>query len=322
MIKDINAIIINTIVKSIPPPLKPVDYLMDVLDIGKESAYRRLRGKMSFSIEELIALSHDLGFSIDELVGLRDDSSRVAVDLKSGQDPTEAFITNLKNYQKDVEARVKSEGSSTILALNYLPTVFSVYYKDLFKFSYYSWLHHKNSGLSKLRYSDVELSPELERLRSSLDINTRKVKSTTFILDPNVFLAPLNKVRYFYKLKLINDDELSIIKTDFHRIVDFAEKLVRTGGSDAAPGTKYYFYLSDVNVDVNSSYSIWNNTPVSSFNFYFFNRIVIHNPEMCEAHREWLESLKKYSTLITQSNEIAQAEYFEQQRKYIEEVGK
>lgn len=320
MIKNINSVIINAIVKSIPSHLKPVNYLSDILDIGKESAYRRLRGKMSFSIEELVVLSQNLGLSIDELVGLKYNNNEILVDLKKDLDTTEAFLNKLKKYKKEVDALIKDENSNTTVVLNYLPAVFCVYYKNLFKFSYYAWLHRRNTNLSKLHYSDVEVNPELEDIRSSLDIESRKVKNATFILDSNVFLSPLKKVRYFHKLKLINDDEISLIKNDFHQMMDLMEKLVRTGGSDSVQGVKYYFYLSDINVDVNSSYSVWDDNVMSSFNFYFLNRIVAHNSEICEAHREWLESLKRYSTLITESNEIAQAEYFEKQREYIDQL--
>lgn len=313
--KDVRMRVIDAVVGAIPSHIKPVNYLSETLDIGKESAYRRLRGKMPFSFEELAILSQELGFSLDELAGTG-NSNRIMMDMKVDHSSEQAFLERLKKYRKEVDDRLRDKSSDMVMALNYLPAEFSVHFKDLFKFSYYTWLHRRHKGLSKLHYADVKVLPELEHLRMKLDIDIRDIKSSTFILDPNVFLSPLREVRYFHQLKLINKEEVVVIKKDFHRIIDFVEKMVRTGGANE--GTKYYFYLSNFNIDVNSNYSTWDGNIMSAFNFQFFNRITISDPEICKAHRVWLESLKKYSILISESNEVAQAEYFEKQREYID----
>ncbi|NDV69451.1 hypothetical protein [Dysgonomonas sp. 25] len=311
--KDLRTIIINKIVGSIPPHIKPVNFLSETLDIGKESAYRRLRGEMSFTIEELTLLAQKLDFSLDKLIWQNRDSNEVVIDLPVYDDPRQTFLDRLKKYRQEVDIRLQYENSETIMALNYLPAEFSFHYKDIFKFSCYTWLHRKNKSSSKLRYSDVEISPELEELREEIARDSRKIRNNTYILDSNVFLSPLKEVAYFYKLGLINDEEIMRIKKDYHDLIDYVEKMVRFGGEGSD-----YFYLSNINIDVNSSYNNWNGNIMSSFNFHFFNKIIITNPIRCNALHEWMESLKKYSILITESNEIAQAEYFEKQRGYIE----
>ncbi|MFV0328965.1 MAG: helix-turn-helix domain-containing protein, partial [Dysgonomonas sp.] len=66
--KNINAIIIQKIIDSIPPNMKLAEFLMDKLGLCKESAYRRIRGDVAFTIEQIMHVSLELGFSIDELV--------------------------------------------------------------------------------------------------------------------------------------------------------------------------------------------------------------------------------------------------------------
>lgn len=317
MNESIRKKVIDKIVSNIPEHIKPADYISASLDIAKESAYRRLRGEMSFTFDEIIILSQELDFSIDELTG-RNNLNLLALDLQINKDPEQTFISRLHNYKKYINTRLKDEKSYTLMALNYLPAFFCVHFSELFKFSYYTWMHRKYKELPKLYYSDIIISDQMESLRSHLDRNTRNVRNILFILDRNVFLNPLREVNYFYKSHLINDEELEMIKKDFHNIIDFTEKIVRTGESN--PGTKYDFYLSDFNVDGNSSYDVYDDNITSSFNFHHFNTIIITDPEVCEAQKEWLLSLKKYSTLITQSNEIVQEEYFDKQREYIDNV--
>ncbi|MDH6387777.1 hypothetical protein M2474_001207 [Dysgonomonas sp. PH5-37] len=315
---DIKVSIINRILKLIPPHVKPVNYLAETLDIGKESAYRRLRGEMSFSFTEMIKLSQDLKFSLDEIVGLTKDTPKAVIDLKIDKDPKQTFLEKFRKYKEEIDLRLQDETSSTTMALNCMPAEFCVHFKDIFKFFYFAWLHRKHTGLSKLYYSDIEITPELELLRSKLNVSSLEVNNNTYIMDPNVFLGPLREVCYFRKLKLMNDDDFLLIKKNFHDMIDFVEKMVRTGGSEK--GAKHLFYLSNFNIDGNSSYSICDGNVRSSFNFHFYNRVIITNPEICEIHKEWLDSLKKYSTLITTSNEIVQANYFEKQREYIDRL--
>ena len=42
MNNNLNKSVLDKILNCIPENIKPVNYLMDILDLGKESAYRRL----------------------------------------------------------------------------------------------------------------------------------------------------------------------------------------------------------------------------------------------------------------------------------------
>ena len=68
MTMNLNKIVLTKILDIMPENLKPVTLLMEVLDIGKESAYRRLRGEKPFSMEEIYKLSLVLNFSLDEIL--------------------------------------------------------------------------------------------------------------------------------------------------------------------------------------------------------------------------------------------------------------
>jgi len=64
---NLNKRIVASILKHIPENEKPVVYLINILNISCESIYRRLRGDIPFSIEELVKLASNLDFSIDTI---------------------------------------------------------------------------------------------------------------------------------------------------------------------------------------------------------------------------------------------------------------
>ncbi len=58
---------LTTIIKErIPKGQNLANYLTDALCLGKEAVYRRLRGEVAFTINEVALLSNKLGISIDQ----------------------------------------------------------------------------------------------------------------------------------------------------------------------------------------------------------------------------------------------------------------
>lgn len=318
MKKNIREQIIRKIVESVPFGVKPSDYIAEVLDISKESAYRRLSGKMSFYVEELVILSGSLGFSVDELIARTNDESKVLISVETHEDPSIFFLERIKRFGLFLDKRLSDNSSEMIIALNYLQVEFCLNYESLFRLMYYLWIHWKVKNSNGLKYSEVKISPELLDLCKNLNCGVQELTNTTYIIDPNVFLTPLNLVLYYNKLGLINNEEKKEIKEDFHNMMDTIEKRLRA--VDSLMETKNYYYRSNFNIDVNSAYYIRNGEASSSFLLYFFNQVVVNSPKICKAHKEWLQSLMKYSILISGSNEIDQAEYLKKQREYIDRL--
>lgn len=318
MKKNIRELINDKLLSLIPSDIKPADYISEILDISKEAAYRRLSGKMSFYVEELMCLSEHLGFSIDELTAKKYNNGKALIDLKIQEDPCMFFNERIKNFRTFLDKELSAPSSELIIALNYLPVEFCVHYENLFKLSYYLWIHWKDKKSNGLKYSEVNISQEQEELRKSIDADIQNLKNITFILDPNVFLTPLNLVIYYNKLGLINNEEKKAIKANFHEMIDTVEIRLRTMNTGMRQKNDYY--LANFNIDVNSCYCQGKSSVSSSFLLYFFNRIIVTAPKICAAHKEWLQSLMKYSILISGSNETDQAEYLKNQRVYIDSL--
>jgi hypothetical protein len=67
-----NELWITNVISKFPSRIKPRDYLMAKLSISRESAYRRIKGTVPFSFDEILQISQDLGFSLDEIAGKKD----------------------------------------------------------------------------------------------------------------------------------------------------------------------------------------------------------------------------------------------------------
>lgn len=66
---------------------------------GKEAVYRRLRGEVAFTFDEVALISHKLGISIDQIVG-NHLSNRATFDLnlQNSPDPIDSYYEILERY--------------------------------------------------------------------------------------------------------------------------------------------------------------------------------------------------------------------------------
>ena len=314
---NLRSIIATKILSNIPPRVKSIDYLMEALNISRESVYRRIRGDISFTVEEIAKLSVELGFSIDELI-IKDMHSRVFFDLhtSSAQTPSDNFLTIFtQNFQCMFDLPLIREAESIEIS-NRIPPGFIIFFNHLFKFCYYRWMHQNQESSLKYFYSDVALPENLLNLQQKIIENLRKIRESTFIFDPNLFLNLIQEIQYYYKRKLINEEDYSLLKEDLFGMVNMVESIAQTGFSKS--GTKYNLYLSSMNVESNSRYIKYADQVKSQFYVNGMEPITISNPNLCEMHKKWLDSMRKYATLITQSNEILQVRYFNKQRIYVE----
>jgi len=317
MLTDQKDLLKTKILGSIPKNIKPIEYLITMLDISKESAYRRLRGDIPFTFEEMAKLSLDLDFSLDELIAKPGDS-RVLIDMHyfPEDDLSIAFLKRFEQYYKFLLQLEDYPDVEAIFTLNSIPLVASVYFKDLFKFFYFKLLHKNTEIPVKFNYSDIVISDELEELRKKAKFGSSNcLNKITLILDSNFLVSLINEIQYFNKRKLINDEEFTNLKNDVLGLIDMFETAAQTG--IFGQNTKMDIYLSSTNIEVNLAYARFNGTATSFFYGLSIDPIRMTSPVVTERHRKWINSVKKYSTLISQSNEILQAEYFDKQRDII-----
>jgi len=317
MLRNKKDLLTTKILDSIPKNIKPIEYLIKILEISKESAYRRLRGDIPFTFEEMSKLSLDLDFSMDELVA-KPGETRVLVNMQTGtgDDPAAVFSKRFEQYYKFLLHLEDYPNVETVFTLNHIPVIASVYFKNLFKFFYFKWLHKNHETSLRLNFSDIILSDEIEELRKKVRFSTLNcANKITLILDSNFFVSLMDEIQYYHKRKLITDEDFEILKNDILGFVEMLETSAQTGilGQNA----KISIYLSSMNIEANSVYLKYNGSETSFIYTFSINPLNISNPAIGEKHKKWIDSVKKYSTLITQSNEMLQTEYFDKQREFI-----
>ena len=93
--------IIEAVKTKLPQKDNLANTLMDILYIGKEATYRRLRGEVPFTLAEAAILSRKLGISLDTIIGTSFRENAVFdMNIVDYQNPFKTYFTILDRYVK------------------------------------------------------------------------------------------------------------------------------------------------------------------------------------------------------------------------------
>lgn len=320
MKESYNKLVISKISAFIPSHIRTADFLMDILEIGRESAYRRIRDQVPFTLDEVAKLSSVLNFSLDEIIGVNNTNGTVLV--KSFIDPDQTCDSIIFQMMEDYCNLLIKGGEvndmEVIVACNRLLIFYFADYPHLLRFFYYKCCRQNNDILLNTKFSEINLPEKITNIAKKIIRNTQLIKREIIIFDENVYISLLKEIQHYYFRKLITKEELLLLKEEFFNYLNYIEELSHRGLNK---NSELLFYLSSVNIENNQLYLRFGDTTVFIFLISSFRPIYVTEANPCLVQKKWLDSLKKQSVLITDSNEINQTVFFIKQYEYLEKLG-
>lgn len=312
---DLNKRLIETVLNHIPKNEKSVVYLVNMLNLSRESAYRRIRGDIPFTVQELVKLATSLEFSVDSIFDQEKQNHSFFDISRISRDSTNLFLFMLKKYNEIHEKIVFAKKKEAIMAFNSFPPPFYAGFQNLFKFTYYKWLYQDSETPRNEPFSKMVLPDDAVLFQKKIRGNTIPGKNIILILDMNIFLNLIKEIQYFYQRKMLNEEELLLLKEEIVKMVELYGEIAQTGIYGSA---NIQLYLSPLCVNSNAVYYNYDDKVEPYFWIFTINPVIIQNMRFTSLQLKWLNSLKRQSVLITLSNEIMQAEFFFQQLDYID----
>lgn len=163
---------------------------------------------------------------------------------------------------------------------------------------------------------DIVVPEKVLESQRKLMQEIRQVPVTYTIMDNNLFQSFVREVKYFAGLNMLSDDDIEVMKNELHRLLDDLEHVASSG--EFSNGKQSYLYLSNINFEATYSFIEKGSFQLSMYRLYAINYMDSQHPEICRAQKEWIQSLKRYSTLISQSGEIQRMIYFTKQREIVD----
>lgn len=311
--------LINEMRERVAPKETLANFLTNTLCMGKEAVYRRLRGEVAFTFDEVAMISHKLGISIDQIIG-NHLSNRATFDLnlQHSPDPVESYYEILERYLR-VFNYVRNDDSTVVnTAANIIPYTLYSSYENLSKFRLCRWVYQNGKIKTPHSLAEMQIPEKVVTAHKKLSETVKQCKKTCFIWDSNIFYSFVKEIKYFAGLNLISADDVKQLKGELLLLLHELEQLSVKG--EFNNGNKVAIYLSNINFEATYSYIEKGDFQISLFRVYSINSMDSQNQQICTLQKSWIQSLKRHSTLISESGEVQRIAFMEQQKEIIEQL--
>jgi len=311
--------IIAEIVKQLPKNGLTVNYLMNLCSLSKESAYRRIRNQIPFTMEEIVVIANDLNISIDHFFELKTAYDYPFITGLNVEQDAECIYSDL--LRSDIEIMEKmlvSKQMKITAALNRVPFRF-LPYKSLFRLDYCNYLYSTGKISLITKYSDIVIPPDILDLHEKSVACFNRLNNITCIIDNIICSDIIEKIKYYHRSKFISTEELHNLQSELFELLEMYESLLRNGKNSS--GSDYVFYYSFFRLESNIIFFEYDNDSLLQISIYPESPIVLKNNRMVnDIQKRWIDSKMRNSTLITKTNDIHQIEILREAYNRIKEL--
>ncbi|WP_029903312.1 helix-turn-helix domain-containing protein [Prevotella sp. 10(H)] len=317
---EIRNAIISKIRDCAPAHINLTDYVQGILGLSRVSVFRRLKGEISFTYEEIVILAKEMNFSVDELIYLNSKNKHLFEMNGHVEDNMESIILKtLQLHYEELEEEKSANQRSTIIISNHLWFVYTLHFENLFKFYYYKFIYQWHPERIKDRMKDIEVLPEIKDIKNKVKDMRHNLSQGVweYIIDRYIFLNTMQEIQYYYRRGLLDENELTDIAMDLKQLLKYIESEI---GQNKSYARRHQYYISDRKIYINSA-SVENDDKI--YGLIFPNELhptICRDQNLCTLHRHYLETYKRQSKFISGTNEELQISFFEKQYAYVEDL--
>jgi len=311
--------LIEALQNRIPQRGKLADVLTELLGIEKEAVYRRLRGSVPFSFQEVHTIAVHMGFSLDSVAeNVSLFNKQMMILSLEFLDPQEKDYERIERFREGID-RLREDPNSESGAIGHMiPSSFYYLYKSIYKFYLLKWSHQFGDPQKIKPYAETNPTERLQQLNREFVESVRDSPKSVYVFDRRFIEYFVNDVNFFFDIRLITREDVLCLRDELHSLLNELERYAVNGCFDT--GNKVEIFLANVLIDANYYYvdaPMYKLTIMRSFAFsdsYSFDEAVFQNM------KNWLNFLKRTSTLISEGSTTERIHFFEEQRKIVDSM--
>lgn len=318
---DINKRFVEALEFKIPKKTDLANFISEILFIEKETAYRRLRNEVQFSLREAIMIAVKLNISLEEIIIKENlkEIGRNSMQLPIIKINTEQYHSYIESTLRFLKKLHNDPYSEYGLALTQI--TFSIFYNysHILRFYMLKHIYNTEEADSRKTFDEIYETEELIQARKELYFYYRQISYTYYIWDPRIIPALVNDILYFKNIHLMTDENVKKIKEELLLLFNEFEQLT-TNGYYKETGNKFDLYISEATIDHTYACLHSERYWVSMSTSFISNEIVSHDKTTFKNVRSWIKSLIRSSILISGSAEKEKINFFRQQHEIVDRL--
>lgn len=300
-----------------------VEEIATVLQISTDSAYRRLRGEKTLSLEDVYKLCLHYRLSLDSLLQLSSDAFLFTGDF------VEAESFHFENYLSNAVQQVKYMTSFKERKMFYLckdiPLFHHFHFREIAAFKYYFWMKnilHLPEFANKKFSMDLYPSEFFELGRQALHYYNHIDSVEVWNIDS--MTSTLRQVEFYHDSNIFaSSEEIARIYDAMERLVTHLEHQATEGykfnadDPSRSPQASFQMYFNEIVILENSILVQLDGSKAAFLVHNVLNFMLTRDVRFCDNMQRYVQNLLKKSTLISTVSERERARFFKYLRQRI-----
>ncbi len=292
------------------------DEVAKLLDISVDSAYRRIRGEKTVSLDELHTLCRHYKISLDKLMNVQTGGFLFEGNFLDNK--TFRFDAYLKGVMNNLAYIGNFKEKEYYYLCKDSPFFQHFYFREFAAFKYYFWMgtllffpEFRNKKINFKNYPE-ELFIIGQKI---LDIYDHI--DSVEIWNIESLNGTLRQIDYYKDSGMFESDEdiLSVYEA-IEKTMDHLEKQAelgykfKYGDPEKKPLSKYRMYFNEVVLGDNQMLGIMDGSKIAYVPHSGANYLITRDVSYCDHFHQYLQNLMKRSTLISEVSEKERARFF------------
>lgn len=313
---DIQSVFLDEVRKRIPPNISFADELSEILNISRDSSYRRIRGETVLSLDEVKVICNHYKVSLDSL--LAPTSNTVTFHHRMIGHENFGFDAWLKSILANLEMIHDFPEKELIYTAKDIPPFHHFNYPDLTAFKLYFWNKTVLGNKFQNEKFDPKLVPnEYTSITRRIWEKYNRIPSTELWSDETSTIT-LRQIEFHYDCGFFKST------SDVMNILDQYSDLLMTAKQWAATGIKnvegeqYKLYKNDILITENTIMFKMGDKRVIFITHNTMDLLTTSNEVFCAQSEKYLGNLLNKAVLISTTGEKERNRFFNQMEQKVE----
>lgn len=299
------------------------DEIAELLTVSTDSAYRRLRGETSISLDEAVSICNHfkVPFSAftESLAGL------VTFRYKQLGDDMESMHNYLRGLEHTLDMLMLANDKKIIYGMVDIPILHQLGFRQIGCFKMFYWMKALMGvkSLEGQKFSPNLIPADMQKLGGNVLNKYRKIPSVEIWSD-DLLLPTLKQIEYSWDSGWFDSMESAVTVCEDMRemlrnacqMAEQGSKLLQEAKDESTQN--YQMYFSELLIGNNTIMAWADNLRAVYLSHHTFNNINTTNEQFCDETAAWLEKHLKKATLISGTAEKQRVKFFNQLEKTID----
>ena len=277
--------------------------VMEILEVKRGAAYKRMNGETAMTLEEVIKLADHFNVSLDAIFRSDKYISFFHPFVHKEKTTMEVFLNQFSKFMEPLRPGVLNEKVQLSYLANELPVFYYFGHKYIFNFLMSVWRHLHWDEV----HLEIESNPDYEKQANAFKdeiLNNYYAHQVTEIWNSNMLNNLFQQVIFCITIRAFKDSKyIGLLINDIENLIQHLRRVSVEGAKSIkgarVEGSELKIYLNDFGNYLNVV-QYGSKAFKSTFIGYDYPQFIVsHNKQFFEFSSDWIDKLKKRSVLIS-----------------------